>query len=200
MLNNKSIKIISYGVLVYAALLYFGEAAESTASEKQILAQVGDEILTLKDFNSEIEALPEEIRVQVTDKVKEEVVKKWIRTQLFSQEAKRRGIDRKEDIQKRVEEFKKDLLTKELIRDELEKQKITDDDLKKYYDEHKADYTVPVLEDKKLSGVMNFTEVKEKIREKLLAGKVKDIVEKLENELENKSKVIRNLELLNTTP
>jgi peptidyl-prolyl cis-trans isomerase C len=70
----------------------------------------------------------------------DEIVKK----ELLYLEAKKRGLDKGDEFQKKVEDFKKFTLIQQLLEKEIEAaSKPSDKEQKDYYDSHKDDFTVP---------------------------------------------------------
>ncbi len=105
-----------------------------------IIARVGRSILTMQDLNRSI---PPEYSDQITHKQRLNYVKQWIDTELLYQEAVRRNIHKEEEIIKRLDQMKKDLLSAEMINRNssgMQKQRIPEETIKDYYEKHKESF------------------------------------------------------------
>lgn len=106
------------------------------------VAKVGDAVITQDDVAKEIKRLPEQIQSifsgpEGTARFVDELVKK----ELLYQEAKKKGIESNPDYQAKLEEFKKITLISTMLEKEIEdKTKLTDKDVKAYYDEHRDEF------------------------------------------------------------
>jgi len=81
-------------------------------SNSPVIARVGKATLTLHDLNANI---PPEYSAEITREQNINYVKQWIDAELFFQEAMRRKLDREDEIKKRLNTMKKDLLAAELM-------------------------------------------------------------------------------------
>ncbi|HWR57500.1 MAG TPA: peptidylprolyl isomerase, partial [Thermodesulfovibrionales bacterium] len=125
-------------IVMLSALLFSCSKQKSTSA---YVAKVGSVTITQDDVNRELKGLPEQIQRMFTgpegmDKFVDELVKK----EILYQEAKKKGFDSKPEYQKKLDDFKKLTLISLLLEKEIEeKAKVTDADVKKYYDVHKGD-------------------------------------------------------------
>jgi peptidyl-prolyl cis-trans isomerase C len=72
----------------------------------------------------------------------ERFVDELVKKEILYQESKKKGYENNPDYQKKLEEFKKLTLISLLLEKEIEeKAKVTDKDVKDYYDSHKAEMT-----------------------------------------------------------
>ncbi|MGO9612020.1 MAG: peptidylprolyl isomerase [Dissulfurispiraceae bacterium] len=108
------------------------------------VAKVGDTTITTVDVQKEMESLPPMAKdffqgPEGISRFVDELVKK----ELLYLEAKKRGLDKSEDFQRKVDDFKKFTLINQLLEKEIESaSKVTDKEIKDYYDAHKGDFMV----------------------------------------------------------
>jgi parvulin-like peptidyl-prolyl isomerase len=119
--------------LIVSLLFAFLACAKKDDQKGAYLATVGNSKITQADLEREIKSLPE-----FAQKLFEELIKK----ELLYQEALKKGLDKNPDFQKKVEDFRKLTLIGQLLEKEIEaKSKVTDQDVKDYYEKHKDELT-----------------------------------------------------------
>jgi parvulin-like peptidyl-prolyl isomerase len=122
-------------------------AAPKTLTQEQaaqVLAKVGDRTITLGDYAAALERMDtfERLRYQSPER-RRLLLTEMIEVELLSQEAKRRGLDKKPETEERVREMLRDELLKDLRRSLPSPNDLPEADVRKYYDEHKADFNEP---------------------------------------------------------
>lgn len=118
----------------------------SQADKNQVVAQVGEIQITLKDLKEAIELRPPEERelYRVNKALLDKFVEDWVYMELLYQEAKKKNIDKDPEFQAKLEQQKKILMAQELIkRDFLPKLKVSDKEIREYYDKNKEYYKLP---------------------------------------------------------
>jgi len=117
-------------LLIGVVLLFSGDCRKRLADD-QIVARVGDVVLTKDAMKREIgwEGMrPEQ---------ENEFVDRWVNRELLFQEAKRLGLDKDAELNWQLELVKKEYLINKLLeRTFAKKVKITDDEVKSYYEKH----------------------------------------------------------------
>jgi len=128
-----------------------GVSPESTAhgqkaegKEGPVLARVGDAVITVKDFQAQVERIPPFYRAQLQSKEgKQRLLDNLIRLELLYQEALRQGLDKDPEYTKRLEEIKKSLLARSLEQKISESEiEVTDKQIADYYEENKERYAI----------------------------------------------------------
>ncbi len=131
-------------LLVLIALVFITSCAKEGGQKGGYVAKIDGTVLTQEDVQAEMNTLPDMAKdffqgPEGTARFVDELVKK----ELLYLEAKNKGLDKNKEFQKKVEEFKKITLINQILEKEIEKAaKVTDKDVKDYYDKHKDDFVV----------------------------------------------------------
>ncbi|MBU1356631.1 MAG: peptidyl-prolyl cis-trans isomerase [Candidatus Edwardsbacteria bacterium] len=137
--------LISLAVL---GLAVFGCGKKS--ADQPAIARVNKAVLVQQDF---IDILPEGM-TNVTPAQKEEFVRRWVNTELFYQEAQKKGLDKEPKIAKQIRDLQKEILANQFIQKEIvEKLKVTDTEAREYFEAHQEEYQAEV----KLSQILTAT-------------------------------------------
>jgi peptidyl-prolyl cis-trans isomerase C len=107
------------------------------------VAKVGSTIITEADVKSELSTLAPHIqRIFAAPGGMERFVDELVKREVLYQQAKKEGLENKPEYKKKVEDFKKLSLISLLLEKEVEdKAKVTEKDVKDYYETHKQDLT-----------------------------------------------------------
>ena len=107
--------------------------AEQKGSDK-VLAKVGKEKITEADIFSKISMLPPQFRARYeTPEGKKKLLDQTVKFSLLSQEARNLGIDKKEDVAKKIKEIADNIIIQELTKQEIaDKITVTDKEIKTY--------------------------------------------------------------------
>ncbi len=117
----------------------------ATKDSMLVLAQVGNEVITLKDFNEKLANLPDNIRA-IAENNKIEYLNNIILEMLLYKEGLKKGLDKDKEIQEFFKEAKKKIIIARLAKDEVEdKIKIKENEIRNYYEEHKENFKSPEL-------------------------------------------------------
>ena len=148
---TKALTIAVSVLLCLAANMFAAEvsakdsaAAEGSANKKgeEVLAAVGGEVLSLGEFNKSLELLAQS-KEKLTLGKKKDLVENWILTRLLAAEALKRGFAERDDVRARLAKSRAKILAEELLRDELGKITVTEQDISDYYEAHRDVFTIP---------------------------------------------------------
>jgi peptidyl-prolyl cis-trans isomerase C len=114
-------------------------AAVSVPPEKVVIA-VGPEKITAAEFETLVESLPEQYRATARGPGRRQFADQLVQMKVLSQEARRRKLDETPAFQKQLQLQRENLLAGLLYQDLANSTPVTDEALRKYYEEHKADY------------------------------------------------------------
>lgn len=128
-------------ILTIPILFAFIACAKKEEQKGPYLAKVGNATITQADLEREIKTLPEFAQKLFEGSGgKEKFLNELIKKELLYQEALKKGLDKDPEYQRKVEEFKKLTLIGQLLEKEVEsKTKVTDQDIKNYYEKHKSE-------------------------------------------------------------
>ncbi|GAB4491080.1 MAG: peptidyl-prolyl cis-trans isomerase [Thermodesulfovibrionales bacterium] len=129
-------------MLVSAALL--GCSKMDSGQKGPYLAKIDGTTITQADMDKELGSLPEYAKGMFEDAAgREKFLNEIINKEVLYKEAVKKGLDKNQDYLKKVEEFKKLTLVSELIEKEvMDKAKVSDQDIKDYYEKNKQDFAV----------------------------------------------------------
>ncbi len=118
-----------------------GVSVPGTGGGKDVVAKVGDKAIYDKQVEQFLGNLPPQVSSRYgPERIRREIVDGFVSMEMLAWEARRRGIDKREDVKLRLEMLADQTLARE-IEEELKKGITVDDaEIKKYYDEHKERY------------------------------------------------------------
>lgn len=131
----------SMSVLVVGA-----DCVKASGDENKVIASVGKNNLTIKDLDMQIQGMPPQLQMALARNpaLKERLLERWVQMTLMSLEAEKEGLDKKTDVQKRIKDMKNALLAQEYMNIHVKNNtEVTDEDLKKYYNENKDKFKNP---------------------------------------------------------
>lgn len=126
-------------------------ATPAPKPEDKVLARVGGEPITEADFMAAFSMMPQQEQMQIlmVQGGKEEFVKRMAESKLLAVKAKSMGLDKTPEFQRSLARTEDDLLAREYLTkegDALKSQlKLSDADVKAYYDTHQAEFKQPNL-------------------------------------------------------
>ncbi len=135
----KSVKLLTLAACSLA--LFACKPASNVESKKEgkTLAEVNGKVITVADFNTEVQNLPPYIRPMAqTPEGKKELLDSMIVRELVLEQAQKDGIDKSKEVAARLEDLKKRVIVEAFVRKKIEQDvKISDDDMKKFYEQNK---------------------------------------------------------------
>src|SRR5262249_43788100 len=120
------------------------EEAKPAVDENKVIAQVGDFKMTLKELNEMIAQYPPQFRGAFTtfDR-KKNLIDRILESTTFAMAAEKEGLDKDPEIQKQLQSSREQILTYAFQRKISKQTNASDDEAKKYYDEHPKEFTMP---------------------------------------------------------
>lgn len=131
-------------LLLFVALIFVVSCSKGGGPKGSYVLKVDGTTLTREDVQSELNSLPEMAKQffagpEGTAKFVDELSKK----EMLYLEAKKLGLDKDKDFEKKVEDFKKINLINQLLEKEIEATtKVTEKDAQDYYNSHKDEFTM----------------------------------------------------------
>jgi len=108
-----------------------------------VVVRVGDKVITLGDFAATLERLNQYDRLKyVTSDQRRKLLDEIVNDELLAQEARRRGLDKQEQVQAELQQILRDAML-EKIAEAAPYSAITNDEVRDYYDKHKDRFEEP---------------------------------------------------------
>ena len=125
--------------LFICLLLLFFVISCSKKENGTVLATIDGEDISLQEFNKELDKIPANMKMLVaTQTGKKNYLDRLIIKRLLLKEAKKEKVESEKDFQDRLSDIKDQLLIESVLKKKITADtKITDEDLKKYYDANK---------------------------------------------------------------
>lgn len=146
MSRQSVIKTVVVAVSVVALFGCNGKKDGASNSEAKptgpVLAEVGSTSITVDSFKKEMENLPPYLKPMTeTAEGKKEMLETMIIRELILQEASKDGIENTPAVKEKLDELKKRLVVEAYLKKKVEEQaKVSDEDLKKFYDQNKEKF------------------------------------------------------------
>lgn len=131
-------------ILFIILILICSSCTKDKKSKEGYVAKIDGITLSREYFYDQINTLPEGAKQffqgrEGAERFVDELVKK----ELLYLEAKKRGLDKDREFQKKLEEFKKITLINDLLDKEIEASpKVTEEEIKEYYEKNKEDFMI----------------------------------------------------------
>ena len=140
---RKAVYVYIFSLMVLGSIIFMG--CSQKAQEGTILAQFDRQVVTLEELEKDISEFPEWKQSRYQDKEsKEEYLNEVVEKKLISLAAIDKGLDRDPKIIRQSEEYKDQLVVKEIVKREVDdKVKVEESDIVAYYEANKADYVEP---------------------------------------------------------
>ena len=132
-------------LLLFVALFFIASCSKGGGMQGSYVVKIDGSTLTKEDVQAEMNSLPEMAKQffqgpEGTARFVDELVKK----EMLYLEAKKRGLDKGKEFERKVEEFKKITLINELLQKEIEAtSQVSEKDAEDYYNGHKDDFMAP---------------------------------------------------------
>lgn len=113
--------------------------------EDKALVTIADKSITIKDFKNKLSKLPKHYQV-VAEKNKKNLLDDMIVESLFLEDAVRKGLDKDKEIKDILVEARKKIIIAKFVKTEVDdKVKVSEDEMKAFYEEHKDEFKTPEM-------------------------------------------------------
>ena len=135
--------------LIISSIIILGSIVSGCAKKQdannKVLARVSNTVITTNDLKARIAKMPPYYQNIISKNPKRYVEDVIVET-LCYEEGVRRGIDRDKEVKEVVNEAKKKIVMAKLIKNEVEdKIVVMEDEMKKFYAEHKDEFKTPEM-------------------------------------------------------
>lgn len=128
------VSLLTFGIIAQGMLLSTVNAAEDE------VANINGTSISSEEFQKRMDRLTREGQGNFdTPEGKEELLDILIAREVLTQEGKRLGLDKKKEVKERIDEMAKEVIISETV-NQIATEKLTDAEMKKYYNENKADF------------------------------------------------------------
>jgi len=132
-------------LLMILPLAVLAGCGREPSADDRTLVTVADKPITLKDFKKKISKLPKHYQA-VAEKNKKNLLDDMIVESLFLEDAVRKGLDKDEEIKDILVEARKKIIIAKFVKTEVDdKVRVSQDEIKAFYDEHKDEFKVPEM-------------------------------------------------------
>jgi len=156
--------------------------AAPPADPNQVIATIGDDKITVAQFDSIVGGLPQQYQAQARGPAKRQFMEQLVQLKLLSKEAQKLNLEQKPEVQQQLSFTRENILANAAAKNIMDNTKVSDADVHKYYDDHKNDYQTAqahhILIRFKGSGIPVKEGQKDLTEEEALA-KAQDIVKQL---------------------
>ncbi|MBI1812004.1 MAG: SurA N-terminal domain-containing protein [Nitrospirae bacterium] len=178
-------------VLVLALGFVFAGCAKKEEQKGQYLVKINGVTITKEDLKKEVEALPPFAQKMFEgEEGIARLIDELIKKELLYQEAKKKGLDRDAAYLKKVADSQKLILISSLLEKEIEdKAKLSDKDVRDFYEKNKADFMVQ-------GKTIEFEKIRDMLAQRLTAQKQKEVFDGYVESLKKSYKIDVNKEAI----
>lgn len=106
----------------------------------KVVLTIGEEKITVGEFDRLVDGLPEQARAQVRGPQKRQFAEQLVRVKVLYQEARKRKLDENPAVQRQIELQRENLLAGILMQQMTANAQIDDTTAHQFYEQHKSDY------------------------------------------------------------
>jgi len=112
-----------------------------SGNDSHVVARVGDKVIYDRQIDKFLSSLPPQVSAHYgAARIRREIADGFVSMEMLAWEARKRGIDKREDVQLRLDMLVDQALAREVEEDLRKNIKVTDAEIKKYYDDHQDRY------------------------------------------------------------
>lgn len=137
-------KIFIVLLIVFSPAFLAGCDSRPSGQDK-ILVTVGNKFITLNDFKQKLSKLPSYYQ-GMAQKNKKTLLDDMVVESLFLEDAVRKGVDKDKEVREILEEARKKIVIAKFVKMEVDdKIKISEEEMKNYYEDHKDEFKKPEM-------------------------------------------------------
>ncbi|MEI8355122.1 MAG: peptidylprolyl isomerase [Deltaproteobacteria bacterium] len=145
MYYSKRIKCLALLLCAFALVACKPGGSGQAKKEGKALAEVNGTVITVEDFKSEVGNLPPYLKPMAqTPDGKKELLDSMIVRELVLEQARKDGVDKSKEVVNKLEDLKKRVIVEAYLKKKIEQDiKITDADMKAFYDKNIEKFKTP---------------------------------------------------------
>lgn len=125
-------------LLILISLLLVSGCKKEKETIGKIIAKVDKTSLTIEDF---LKQVPAQFLIQTSAENRKALLENWVANEIIYKDALKKGLQKEPEIQEKIYQFKKQLLSRAYIQEILEEvQFVSDLEAKSYFETHKDEY------------------------------------------------------------
>lgn len=138
-------KYLCYIISIAAAVSLIFGCAKTPSQDDKVVVKVSNGVITLKEFNARIAKLPEYYK-KIVENNKKRYLEEMIAEKLFYEEALRRGLNNDKEVAEILSEAKKKIIITKLIKTDIDdKVKVSDAEIRAFYEDNKDKLRTPEM-------------------------------------------------------
>lgn len=119
--------------------------SNAPSGQDKVLVTIANKFITLNDFKHKLSRLPSHFQT-MAEKNKKNLLDDMIVESLFMEDAVRKGLDRDKEVREVLEEARKKIVIAKFVKTEVDdKVNINEEEIKKFYEDHKEDFKKPEM-------------------------------------------------------
>jgi len=140
----RAARIIIALAVIFSCIGLYG-CGKAGKDGRKVIAKVSNRAITIADFKSRIDRLPAYYQKIIKNNLKR-YLDETIMEMLLYEEALRRRLDNDKEVKEVIDEARKKILVSKLVASEVdEKARVSEEEIRKYYDEHKDEFKTPEM-------------------------------------------------------
>lgn len=135
-----------FGLVVSLLLVMVFIHGNTSAKDDDVVAKIGDRIITISEFNKILGYLDSEKQqlMKKNPQLKENLLQQYIQRIVISEIAKKNGFDKNPELNEQLKLFKDNYIANEYLKKEVaNKVEVSEEDIKAYYESHKDEFKTP---------------------------------------------------------
>jgi peptidyl-prolyl cis-trans isomerase C len=154
---NRLGSIILLTLVLMAALPVLAQTAPAKAPQqaatpapagddhgKQVLATMGDKVITVGDIEEELSKIPPQFLSHFNDPIrKQQYIQSIVDRMIFAEEAKSKGFMERKDVKQKIDSYVERILYSEYLKTLTDGLTVTDEEVAKYYEDNKNTFMAP---------------------------------------------------------
>ena len=134
--------LLKYACFLLLPILFSACQKTSSPLPDSVLAKVGNTTISQADLKKKLDSMG--LATSKDPNVTSELLNQMVDNSLLAMQARKEGLDKSAEFQKKIHDYANQLLRKALLKKDVdEKVKVTDSDIVNYYNKHQKDIKQP---------------------------------------------------------
>ncbi|MBN2707392.1 MAG: peptidylprolyl isomerase [Deltaproteobacteria bacterium] len=132
-----------FGAIFLLVLVLLNSSPTQAEPKDAVIAEIGGETITLKEFREELAKLPPNLRQMAGDsRVQKDFLEQLATSRMLYQEGLKQGLDKVKTVQAQIEEARRKIVLGALLQKEIEARIVAPDEpqISQYYSDHGEEF------------------------------------------------------------